>query len=151
MTNDLDINVFKYKGCKTVDDIKLVDSNYLTTDIVDGVWEQPLSDLEDGNPLKEDDSGMFNNCESLTLFVSDLSSLNNGCTMFRYCINLESFNSNLTSLTNGEDMFYGCKNLASFSSDLSSLTDGAGMFYGCIALTSFSSDLPSLTDGRWMF
>ena len=151
MTNDLEINDFKYKGCKTVDDIKSVDSDYLTTDIVDGVWNEPLSDLEDGNPLKGNASGMFNNCESLTSFVSDLSSLINGYTMFRYCINLESFNSNLSSLMDGTGMFHKCSALTSFNSDLSGMTDGNSMFLDCSSLESFSSDLSSSQDGTRMF
>ena len=39
---------YKYKGCKTVDNVKTVTANYQTTDIVDGVWSEPLWDLEQG-------------------------------------------------------------------------------------------------------
>ena len=40
---------FKYKGCKTFDDVVAVDPNYKTTDIVDGVWSESLADLETGS------------------------------------------------------------------------------------------------------
>jgi len=40
--DDLEEINFKYMGCKTVDDIKAVDPNYLTNDIIDGVWSEPL-------------------------------------------------------------------------------------------------------------
>lgn len=91
----------KYKGCKKVDDVKAVDPNYLTNDIVDGVWSEGLGDLT------------------------------NGVEMFRYCTNLNSFSSDLSKLTNGGNMFNYCTNLTSFSSDLPSLTDGSYMFSKC--------------------
>ena len=138
------IVTLKYKGCKTVDDVKAVDPNYLTTDIVDGVWSEGLGDLENGYR-------MFYICRNLTSFSSDLSSLTNGEDMFRSCSSLASFSSNLSSLTNGYQMFYYCTNLTTFSSDLSSLTNGYYMFRGCTNLTTFSSDLSSLTNGYDMF
>ena len=73
---------FKYKGCTTVNNVKTVDANYQTTDIVDGVWSEPLWDLEDSNPTDEWDGGMFHNCSNLTAFSSDLPSLTNGDNMF---------------------------------------------------------------------
>ena len=134
---------FKYKGCKTVSDVKNVQSELLA-DISNGTWSEPLWDLTDGD-------NMFNGCYNLTAFSSDLSSLTNGKYMFIYCSNLESFSSDLSSLMNGRYMFRYCRNLESFSSDLSSLTDGYQMFYNCRNLTSFNSDLSSLTYGRNMF
>lgn len=122
--NTGDTVVFKYKGCKTVDDVKAIDPDYLTNDIIDGVWEESLADLTDG-------SIMFYNCTALTSFSSDLSSLTNGGSMFDNCTNLTSFSADLSSLTIGGGMFSGCTALTSFSSDLSSLTDGTGMFFGC--------------------
>jgi hypothetical protein len=98
---ELEIITLKYKGCKTVNDVKAVDTNYLTTDIVDGVWSEGLGDLEDG-------SGMF-----------------------IYCYALKTFKSDLSSLTVGSGMFYGCTNLTSFSAKLPKLTDGSSMFSGC--------------------
>jgi hypothetical protein len=71
----------KYLGCKTVDDVIERDANYLTTDIVDGVWTQNLADLEDG-------VSMFLNCQSLTSFSPELSSLTDGGNMFYNCPNL---------------------------------------------------------------
>ena len=142
---------FKYKGCKTVDDIKAVDADYKNTDIVDGVWSEGLGDLENSQ-------NMFYHCYNLIAFSSDLSSLTNGQNMFGGCTNLTTFTSDLSSLTNGQNMFQFCENLTSFSSDssgspvnLSSLTNGQNMFYGCSKLTTFSSDLSSLTDGMYMF
>ena len=119
---------YKYKGCKTVNDVKAVDPNYLTTDIVDGVWSERLDDLTNGK-------SMFSNCHNLISFTSDSS----GSPV------------NLSSLTNGSEMFFNCSNLTSFTSDLLSLTDGTRMFRGCSKLTSFSSDLSSLTNGEYMF
>ena len=91
------------------------------------------------------------NCDNLTSFNSDLSSLTDGEEMFCYCEELESFNSDLSSLTDGEYMFSECENLATFSSDISSLTNGESMFIYCYALESFNSDLSSLMEGKWMF
>ena len=107
---------FKYKGCSTVDNVTTVEANYKTTDIVDGVWNQPLWDLENGK-------NMFSSCSALTSFTSDLSSLTDGSSMFDSCKNLASFTSDLSSLTNGNTMFFECS-FTSFTSDLSSLTNG---------------------------
>ncbi|MBQ7820534.1 MAG: leucine-rich repeat protein [Bacteroidales bacterium] len=148
---------FKYKGCTTRDDVKTVNANYQTTDIVNGVWSEPLWDLEEGDKGNLN-GGMFYNCDNLKSFSSDLPSLTNGKYMFSECDNLTSFSSDLSSLTDGTGMFYDCSNLTSFSSDLASLTNGTCMFYDCSNLTSFSSDssgspvnLSSLTDGNGMF
>ena len=121
----------KYLGCKTIDDIKAVDINYKTNDIVDGVWSQSLADLELSGKLGNDGyvdyiesrTSMFYNCSNLTTFNSDLSSLTIGQMMFKYCFNLTTFTSDMSSLIDGYGMFHGCTNLTSFISDLSSLTD----------------------------
>ena len=115
---------FKYKGCTTVDNVKTVDANYQTTDIVNGNWSEPLYDLEQGGNGYSH-GGMFYRCTALTAFSSDLPSLTNGDRMFYLCTNLSSFTSDLSSLTNGWEMFYNCENLTSFTSDLSSLTNGS--------------------------
>ena len=141
---------YKYKGCKTVDNVKTVDANYKTTDVVDGVWSEPLWDLEQGG-VGGRNGGMFYGCSNLTSFSSDLSNLTSGIGMFYGCSNLASFSSDLSNLRTGEGMFYGCSNLTLFSSDLSNLTDGGQMFQQCSNLTSFSSDLSSLRDGINMF
>jgi hypothetical protein len=138
----------KYKGCKTVADVKAVDANYKTTDIVDGVWSEGLGDLEDASIGGYD--GMFANCTNLTTFTSDLSSLTNGNMMF-YGSRLASFSSDLPSLTNGSYMFNSCSNLTTFDSDLPSLTNGNHMFSYCFNLTTFDYDLSSLTEGENMF
>ena len=117
------IVTLKYKGCKTINDVKAVDPDYLTNDIVDGIWSEGLGDLEDGN-------SMFYECNNLTSFSSDLSSLINGNWMFGYT-NLKSFSSDLSSLKKASSMFYHCRKLTSFSSSLPSLTDGYYMFYNC--------------------
>ena len=135
---------FKYKGCTTVDDVTAVDANYQTTDIVDGVWSEPLWDLEQGG-------GMFRTCDNLTSFSSNLPSLTNGSWMFGYCDNLTSFSSDLSSLTIGSQMFAACDNLTSFSSNLSKLQRGNQMFASCDNLTSFTSNLSRLSNGINMF
>ena len=96
------IVTLKYKNCKTVDDVKAVDPDYKTTDIVDGIWSEGLGDLEDG----ED---MFRGCTNLTSFSSDLSGLTYGYSMFLNCSNLTSFSSDLPNLKDGNFMFDGCK------------------------------------------
>ena len=94
--------------------------------------------------------GMFYNCNNLTSFNSDLSSLTNGNSMFEYCGKLTTFSSDLPSLTNGGSMFLGA-NFDSFNGDLSNLTNGSEMFYECNNLTSFCGNLSSLTSGYSMF
>ena len=166
---ELEIITKKYIGCSTLADIKAVDPNYLTNDIIDGVWTEGLGDLVDAS-VGEDD-GMFSysnlaeissNLSSLTngqgmfkgtqlgYFDIDLPNLDNGSQMFRGCENLSSFNSYLSKLTNGNHMFT-YSSLESFSADLSKLTNGYYMFYQCPKLKSFSSNLSSLTNGTNMF
>ena len=144
------IVTLKYKGCKTVDDIKVVNPDYLTNDIVDGVWSEGLGDLEQGGNGTYG-GGMFQNCDNLISFSSNLSSLTDGRYMFYDCDNLISFFSDLSSLTDGNSMFGSCWDLTSFTSDLSSLTHAETMFDGCKNLTLFNADLPKLRDGDRMF
>ena len=146
----------KYIGCMTVDEVKAVDPNYKTNDIINGAWSERLDNLINAN--LNDGISMFYECSALRTFTSDLSSLTNGADMFAKCSNLTTFSADLPSLTNGYGMFLECSNLTSFASDssgspvnLSSLTNGDTMFYGCTNLTSFSSDLSNLTNGDYMF
>jgi hypothetical protein len=37
----------KYAGCTTIDSVKAKDANYLTNDIVNGVWSEHLPDFND--------------------------------------------------------------------------------------------------------
>lgn len=101
------IVTLKYKGCKTVDDVKAVDPNYLTTDIIDGVWSEGLGDLEDGAYMFGH-SGAFTDDELIS-FKSDLSKLINGYEMFSGNVNLVTFESDLPNLENGTNMFYMCE------------------------------------------
>ena len=165
---------YKYKGCKTADDVTSVDSNYQTTDIVNGTWTELLYDLKYNNPTSSYDGGLFYSCKTLENFTSDLSSLTDGIYMFYNCSALELFEGDLSSLTNGNSMFSGCSKLTDFTSDLSTLTNGVwmfnvcsslttftnnlgslkasnSMFENCSSLTTFTSDLSSLTNGAWMF
>ena len=151
INDDNVIATIKYKGCKTLKDVKAVDPDYMTNDIVDGVWSEGLGDLEQGNENGWYVLGMFASCPELVSFSSDLSSLMFGESMFDSCDNLTSFNANLPSLIDGYLMFYGCSNLVSFSSDLHNLMNGEHMFVDCANLTSFSSDLHNLTNGEYMF
>ena len=134
---------FKYSGCLNVDEVKDIDSNYIT-DIESGIWNEPLPDLTDGE-------SMFYECTALTTFNSNLPYLNNGKDMFSKCSNLTSFDSHLFRLTNGESMFYECTALTAFNSVLNSLEDGQNMFYGCSNLTEFTSELYCLNNGHNMF
>ena len=166
INDDNVVITLKYRGCETVDDVKAVDPDYLTNDIVDGVWSEGLGDLTNGGSMfmycslesfNSDLSSltngelMFSDCCSLTSFNADLSSLTNGSYMFYCCENLTSFTYDLSSLTNGDHMFWYCEQLTSFNSDLSSLEYGNSMFYGCKNLTSFASDLSSLENCNYMF
>ena len=44
-TGDTIVLGTKYLGCTTVDEIKAIDPDYQTNDIVDGAWTQSLADL----------------------------------------------------------------------------------------------------------
>ena len=164
-----DVN-YKFKGCKTVEDVARIEPNY--NQIAN--WNELLSDLENGTDMFHycenlttfasdlssltNGDGMFYNCSALTTFISDssgssvnLNSLTNGNYMFKYCSNLTTFTSNLSSLTNGRSMFEYCGSLTTFNSDLSALTNGREMFSGCYQLATFTSDLSSLIYGYLMF
>lgn len=145
----MDYTLPKYAGCTDKNSIAQKNSNYLTTDIVNGAWGEHLPDLETCFGIEGE--GVFMNCYTLTTFNADLSSLTNGARMFNQCSNLTSFNSNLSSLTNGSSMFNGCENLTSFNVDLPSLTNGVGMFSSCSNLSEFNGDLSALTLGAYMF
>ena len=77
---ELEIITKKYAGCLTVNDIKRVDPNYLTNDIIDGVWKEGLADLVDASVGEHD--GMFS-YSNLAEISSNLSSLTNGQGMFK--------------------------------------------------------------------
>ena len=156
---------FKYKGCKTVSEVNAVDTNYQTTDIVNGVWSEPLWDLTDGHdmftntnlksfstetPMLYSAAYMFGGCSNLDTINFETGHIKNGHGMFSNTA-LVTFDSDLSSLTDGEYMFDCCKNLESFSSDLSSLTHGGSMFINCINLIAPNVNLSSLTNGVAMF
>ena len=141
-TNSGDTVTFKYKGCTTVEEVKAVDPDYLTTDIVDGVWTERLDDLNNGYKMFYD--------SELSEFNSDLSSLTNGEEMFYYCNKLTQFNTDLPKLENGESMFYYCNKLTQFNTDLPKLENGKYMFALC-ALAEFNSDLSMLVETQGMF
>lgn len=123
INDDNVVITFKYKGCKTVDDVIAVDPNYQTIDIVDGMWSEGLGDLEDSEDMFERNTDIIH-------FKSDLSSLVRGTGMFTGCTNLKSFEANLSKLEWGTTMFY-ITYLTSFKGDLSSLIYGYNMFTTC--------------------
>ena len=135
---------YKYDNCQTVSHVKMIDADYLTNDVVDGIWTERLDDLKDG-------VSMFYNCSSLSSFDTNLSSLTTGRNMFYNCDNLKTFNVDLSSLIDGQYMFQSCDNLTTFDSNLSSLTTGTYMFQRCSSLTTFNSDLSSLKSFSGMF
>jgi hypothetical protein len=101
-------DIIKYATYTTLDGVKSVDPDYLTNDIDEnGIWSEPLPKLQYGycNGIDGTYTGMFANCDNLTTFNSDLSSLVNGYRMFASCDNLTTFNSDLSSLTDGYSMF----------------------------------------------
>ena len=134
---------FKYKGCKTVDDIIAVDANYKST--FKNTTDNVLYDLEDGN-------NMFYQSTNLSNFSLELPNLKDGTAMFEKSV-INSFEGTLDSLTNGTNMFYGCQKLAYFKSDLNSLINGDSMFYSCSGLEYHfrCDDLSSLENGHKMF
>lgn len=163
-----------FANCTSLDEVFMISRNYKTDYIIDGVWNESLESLvegNDGHPITP--YGLFNNCSNLITFNSDLRSLTNGNGMFYYCENMETFNADISSLEESKQMFYrtlmlktfstslpSLKNgesmfedsgIRTFNSDLSSLTNGNKMFYYCEELTSFTSNLSSLTNGDWMF
>jgi hypothetical protein len=74
---------------------------------------------------------MFEGCDGLTSFDTDLSSVTNGSSMFYACSALTDFNSSLTNLTNGSYMFYRCKlNYASLSNIANTIKDVNGLESG---------------------
>lgn len=64
----------KYEKCTTIAEIKAIEPDYNTKDVVDGVWKESLASLVDGSYLIDN--------INLTSFYSDLSSLENGVGMF---------------------------------------------------------------------
>ena len=134
----------KYAGCTTIDAVEAKDANYLSNDIVSGVWFEHLPDLTNG-------STFFQYRGTLTSFNADLSSLTDGTDMFYSCLKLATFTSNLSSLRHGYRMFYNCQKLTTFNSKLPSLWNGSQMFCGCDTLTTFNSDMPILENGEGMF
>ena len=112
------------------------------------IFNSDLSSLENGTRMFV--NGGLSAFDGLRSFNVELPSLINGYEMFRNCP-LTLFTSNLSSLNDGTSMFYRCISLTSFTSDLSSLTNGTYMFYNCVSLSSFTSNLNSLRDGNCMF
>ena len=157
--NSGDTITFKYKGCKTYEDMIAVDPDFRLNDIVDGVWSESLSDLEDGTfrattggssgPTTQ--FGIFEGNKNLVVFDADLSSLTAAPYMFNNCSNLTSFKSNMKSLTALPNTFHGCTSLITFEADLSSVITNNFAFDGCISLTTFISNLSSLRNGMNMF
>ena len=152
-------NIIKYATSTTYENVAADYPDYLTNDIINGIWSEPLPKLQKGNIYIGDDSsyniedyiGMFQDNVDLVSFNADLSSLTDGDNMFAGCSSLTSFTADLSSLTKSYNMFYNCTALTSFTSDLSSLTKSYHMFSYCSNLTSFTSDLSNLTNGTCMF
>ena len=142
----------KYAGCTNYNTVKAKDANYLTNDIVNGVWSEHLPDLEDGWYVDDDENeyGLFQGA-NFTSFTGDLSSLKYGDSLFDYCTQLTSFSTPLPSLEGGYQMFVDCRNLTSWNIELPRLTGAYKMFYGCTNLISFNANLSRLEDGRFMF
>lgn len=139
----------KYAGCKKVADIRNVDADYLTNDIInskfiDGGWRQHLPNLTTG-------TATFHACTTIKSFDADLSSLISGQTMFMSCSNLTSFNSHLCVMKRAESMFKDCTSLKKFNVELPKLNEAVGMFEGCTSLTNFDVELPMLMNGGNMF
>ena len=107
-------------------------------------FESELSRLRHGGH-------MFNECGTLTSFISNLDLLESSRNMFRHCWQLSSFDVDMPKLTDGKYMFNLCAGITSFSGNLDSLEQGEQMFYPCTNLTSFTSKLPKLVGGFYMF
>lgn len=123
----------KYIDCTTPDEVRRVDESYYINDIKNGEWSESLANLTAAQfqwPLGMET--LFENCDNLIIFNSDLSSLTDGYGMFRGCSNLTSFNANLSKLEDGEYMFSGCVNLTNFNPEnLDSIEYADMMLDGC--------------------
>ena len=162
-----DYTLPKYAGCTTIDEVEAKDANYLSNDIVGGVWSEHLPDLTNGSTFFQyrgtltsftgdlssltDGTDMFYSCLKLATFTSNLSNLRHGYRMFYNCQKIETFNYKLPSLWNSSKMFLGCDNLTTFTSDMPILENGEGMFNHADNLTTFTANMPSLTNGSMMF
>ena len=94
---------------------------------------------------------MFQGCDCLEKFNSNLTSLEMADWMFDDCTKLSDFKCvNLNSLRHGDEMFRDTL-IPSFAYDLPKLISGDGMFNGCTNLTSFIGALSSLISGYDMF
>lgn len=133
----------KFNNCRNVNEIKNVDSKYITN-FGNVEWVEPLDLLEDGTRF------MYNN-DSLYFFrINSLPSMVIGTEAFRTCDRLEEFDTLLSSLTDGTNMFRDCPKLKDFESDLSSLEIGLEMFRGS-AISTWKIPMNKLKDGTRMF
>ena len=131
---------YKYKGCKTVDDVKAVDSNYQTTDIVDGTWSELLCDLEDSD-------SMFYDCSNLTSFTSDLSSLTNGVNMFGNCkldtASVKNIAETINTVTNKPKIHIGIDNSTPSTEEDNYLTQIHNKGWNVYVNGSFNAYVPA--------
>ena len=155
----------KYINCVNLNDVKAIEQNYKTVDIIDGVWNESLENyVGDSSSSSNQDAGMF--CYSdIVTFNSNLNSLEYGGYMFCGCSYLTSFEVPLPNLKRGANMFSyfhrsnilddrearACTSLTSFKSKLPKMTIGDFMFCGCGSLTTFESELPELSSATRMF
>ena len=128
----------KYINCTTAEEVRMFDYGYHINDIKDGVWSESLANLTTARFQVIIGGGdgpgeaLFEYCDNLIIFNSDLSSLTEGYLMFRNCSNLTTFNANLSKLGDGGYMFSGCVNLTNFNPEnLDSIEYADMMLDGC--------------------
>lgn len=92
-------------------------------------WDISLPKLKSGYRL-------FSECQTLSSFVSDLSSIEDTREMFRSCTSLKSFEIDMPNVLNSKEMFRSCTSLSSFTSDMRSVTAVNYMFSACSKLSN---------------
>lgn len=136
-TNNIEISYFngiklgsKYIDCTGKPQITAIEPDYITVDIVNGIWNQSLKNVT-GFSTSVTAKGLFQNCTTIKIFVSDLNKVASALRMFMGCSSLIAFSADLGSLERSNSMFSGCKNLTTFISNISSLQYATNMFGNC--------------------
>lgn len=96
---------------------------------------------------------MFNGCHELNTFTAtqNMNKLIEVTDMFNYCDKLAGFYSDMAALVDGKNMFKTCSSLQNVISNMNSLEDGTQMFKDITAFNTFEGNLESLTNGTQMF
>lgn len=133
----------KFNNCRNVDEIKKIDSQYITN-FGNVEWVEPLDLLENGTKFMYDNNSLY------FFRLNSLPSIKIGKEAFLSCDRLEEFNTLLPLLSDGTNMFRDCSALKEFESDLSSLKIGFEMFRNA-GITTWNIPMNNLDNGSHMF